>query len=344
MRNWEVRLALQYGRDHKPLPFRVGADWWMDEFDELAGPDDLEGLTAIADRWCANSEQFYRIAEGEVPFEVKPGLVTFPSRGTTDQERNRTVYMAYRPLEEGGPITLALPAWNTQRWRFKSLLPTIRQLGFGGASLSLPYQDERMPAQWTYAQGLISSDLGLTLRAIQQSVLDSMDAISVLRQLGHAKIIVLGTSIGSGVLNLLDAHDPRPDGVLCVLCADSFARCVWNGVSTRHLRKVLERHIGLDELDRVWRPISAGSYVDRLANQPRPMRAMLTTRYDYTFPHENGRRLRELFAKHGVDHTWSEMSCGHYTLSRSPFSLRFLLWLKNRLRQAAALPDRRLSI
>ncbi|GEM_PF-5855480 len=339
IRNWEVRLAHSYGRDHVPLPFRIGADWWKDEFPQIAGDDDLDGLMAVADEWTSHPDRFISERVDDVPFSEKSGLIEFPSRGVTSEPRNRTGYMAYRPLRHGCPMVLAVPAWNTERWKLRTLLPTAKQCGFGGASLSLPYQDERQPERWKYAQALISSDLGRTMRSMQQSLLDTMDAISILRQLGHERIIVLGFSVGSAVVNMLDAFDPRPLGVICVLCGDNFAQCVMNGISTRHIRKSIEPHVEMERLERLWRPLSAATYVPRLRRMPRPLRVMLTSHYDFTFPFESGRRLRARFEEHGVPHEWREMGCGHYTLSCAPFSLRFLLWLKTKLRQAAALPD-----
>ncbi|MCL4196099.1 MAG: hypothetical protein KJZ69_01285 [Phycisphaerales bacterium] len=339
MRNWEVRLAHHYGRDHVPLPYRVGADWWRDEFAHIRGADDLDGLIRVADAWATDPQRFLPRAAGEVPFEMDSGLIRFPSRGVTSEARNRTAYIAYRPLGKGCPMVLAVPAWNTQRWRLKTLLPTAKQCGFGGASISLPYQDERQPEGWTYAEALICSDLGRTMRSMQQSIIDTMDAVSVLRQLGHRRIILAGFSVGSAVINILDTLDPRPLGVICVLCGDDFARCVMEGISTRHIRKSIEANISREQLDRVWRPLSAHLYVPKLRDMPRPLRAMLTSHYDFTFPTDTGRRLRAQFEEHGVKHEWTEMFCGHYTLSCAPFSLRFLAWFRTRLRQAAALPD-----
>jgi len=339
MRNWEARLAHHYGRKHHPLPFRVGTDWWKDEFPQLAGDDDLPGLMAVASEWGQHPERFFPRASGEVPFTAKSGLIEYPSRGVTGETCNRTGYMAYRPLREGCPMVLAIPAWNAERWKLRTLLPTARACGFGGASISLPYQDERQPEQWDYAEALISSDLGQTMRSVQQSVLDTMDAVSVLRQLGHQRIVVLGFSVGSAIVNIVDAFDPRPLGVICVLCADNFAHCVMNGISTRHVRKSIEPHVDREQLDRLWHPLSASCYAYRLRDMPRPLRAMLTSHYDFTFPFEMGRRLRARFEQEGVPHEWKEMSCGHYTLSCAPFSLTFLVWLRSKLRQAAALPD-----
>jgi len=339
MRNWEARLAHHYGRNHHPLPFRVGADWWKDEFPQIADADDIAGLIAVADEWAEAPASFFPLADGEVPFTDKSGLIEYPSRGVTGELRNRTGYLAYRPLRRGCPMVLAVPAWNAERWKLRTLLPTARACGFGGASLSLPYQDERQPAQWAYAKALISPDLGQTMRSFQQSVLDTMDAVSVLRQLGHQRIVLLGFSVGSAIINIVDAFDPRPLGVICVLCADNFARCVMGGISTRHVRTSIEPHVDLEQLDRLWNPLSASCYAHRLRDMPRPLRVMLTSHYDFTFPFELGRRLRTRFEEERVPHEWKEMSCGHYTLSCAPFSLRFMVWLRSKLRQVAALPD-----
>lgn len=317
----------------------MGAEWWKDEFEHIQSEDDVEGLASVADLWVREPEQFLFPAPEPVPYTLKSGLIEFPSRGVTSEARNRTGYIAYRPLRDGCPMVLAVPAWNTERWKLRTLLPTARQCGFGGSSISLPYQDERQPAQWRYAEALISSDLGRTMRSIQQSVLDTMDAVSILRQLGHERIVLLGFSVGSAVVNIVDAFDSRPLGVICVLCGDSFAHCVMHGISTRHIRKSIEPNISFELLDRIWRPLSAYSYVERLGSRPRPLRIMLTSHYDFTFPFDNGRRLRTRFEENAVEHEWKELGCGHYTLSCAPFSIRFLMWLKTKLRQAAALPD-----
>ncbi|MFG0329024.1 MAG: hypothetical protein ACF8PN_03910 [Phycisphaerales bacterium] len=331
MRNWETRLALQATAGREETDYRVGADWFRDDFPELTGDDDLEGLARVTERLSSDSGAWYRPSDEPVEFVRKGGRITFQSRGVTPEKDNKTAYLAYRPIEDGRPIVLALPHWNAARRTLRTLLPLAARCGFGGAALSLPYQDERMPADWGFARKLVSADLGLTVRAMQQAVLDAMDAISILQQLGHRQVLVLGFSFGSGVTALLDAHDPRPVATFCVLCADSFADCTWNGASTVHLRERLEVEIDLPMLRRVWRPMEFRHFTHRLNQHPRLTRAMLTARYDLTFPYKNGQRLRKAFRNHQVAHTWKQMACGHYTLGQAPFSIQFALWLRGLL-------------
>lgn len=334
-RNWEIQLAAEHGDRRSSRPFRVGGDWWTDEYPGIvSGPDDLDGLTKLGMHLAENSAEFFKPSPEHIDFEMSKGVITYKSRGVTGEKQNRIARLTYRPNKvEGGPIVLGLPPWNLARWGLRQLLPIARRTGFGGASMSLPYQDERMPEGWDYAEALVSPDLGLTMRAMQQGVLDAMDAITILRQLGHRRIVVIGISMGSGITALLDMHDPRPDACICVLCANNFADCAWNGISTVHLRDEVEEHLSLEQLRQIWSPMEFGRYVDQLHAHPRLMRAMVTARFDFTFPRVNCRQFQRLYRDNKIDHTWTVLPCGHYSLSRPPFSYRFGLWIMRRLRE-----------
>lgn len=232
-------------------------------------------------------------------------------------------------------MVLVLPAWNVSRKSFRKLLPITRLESFGGASMSMPYHDERMPQGWTHAQALACADLGLTIRSNQQAVLDAMDAITILQQLGHRHIVVVGFSIGSGVSLLLDAHDDRPAGILSILCGNNFAECAWNGISTTFLRQELEKHVDLRMLRRCWRALEFGYYVPRLNLRTRLTRGLLVGWNDHTFPRHNARTLKTLYDAYGVDHLWTTLGCGHYTIAYPPHSYRFALWLRQRLKETA---------
>ncbi len=334
MRNWELQLATDSGDRRESVPYRVGGEWLMDEFPEVRGPDDLGGLMQASAQIVAESAAFYRRADGPVEFRRRPpALLEFASRGVTREDSNRTALVTYRPIQPGCPMVLALPPWNTARWSLRRLMPIARMCGMGSAALSLPYQDERRPEGWSYAHGLCSADIGMTIRSMQQGVLDAMDAISVLQQMGHRDILLAGFSIGSGLAALVDMHDARPAGVICVLCADSFADCTWRGISTVYIRRELERHINLNTLRKAWMPMHFARMAHRLSGHPRLLRAMATARFDYTFPQENCRRFQVRYRSLNVPHSWTRLPCGHYTLSVPPFSIRFALWLRNRLRE-----------
>lgn len=336
MKALEKRLASEFGSSRDCLPFRVGGDWLQSDFPQITDPEDLESLAAVSEWISVHSDDFFRPSPAPIEFTTQGHTILFQSRGVTRHDENRTVRLSYAPLAPGCPMVLVLPAWNVSRKTFRKLLPIARLEGFGGASMSMPYHDERMPLGWTHAQPLACADLGLTLRANQQAVLDAMDAVSVLQQLGHRHVVIVGFSIGSGVSVLLDAHDHRPAGVISVLCGSNFADCAWNGISTTYLRAELEKHLDLPMLKRCWRALEFGCYVPRLPLHRRLTRSLLVGWNDHTFPRNNARNLKALYDAYGVDHFWTTLGCGHYTIAYPPHSYRFALWLRHRLQEVGA--------
>ena len=77
-------------------------------------------------------------------------------------------------------------------------------------------------------------------------------------------------------------------------------------------------HIRLDELRRLWLPISPQHYLEKLRG--RTTRTLLVyARYDLTFPVDLSRDLVRAFRAHGVPYQLSVLPCGHYSTGAAPF-------------------------
>jgi hypothetical protein len=95
-----------------------------------------------------------------------------------------------------------------------------------------------------------------------------------------------------------------------------FADVVWHGLSTRHIRESLDGNVDLEQLRRIWMPISPMSYLDAM----RRARSLLVyARYDLTFPVELSKLLLQRFADHGIPHETFALPCGHYSTGMTPF-------------------------
>ncbi len=82
------------------------------------------------------------------------------------------------------------------------------------------------------------------------------------------------------------------------------------------MRNGLEGHIELEQLRRIWLPISPFPYLERV----RDKRILLVyARYDLTFPVRLSRMLVDEFRRRRIAHDLHVLPCGHYSTGVTPF-------------------------
>lgn len=183
--------------------------------------------------------------------------------------------------------------------------------------LSLPYHDARMPAELRRADYIVSANVGRTVHACRQAVVDARRAVGWLASRGYDRIGILGTSLGSCLAMLTTAHEPRIRAAAFNHISPFFADVVWEGLSTSHVREGLETGIDLERLRRAWWPISPYPFFDRV----RDRRILLIyARYDLTFPVPLSRLFVDEFRRRGIPHNLAVLPCGHYSTGVAPFS------------------------
>src|SRR6478736_9057018 len=94
-----------------------------------------------------------------------------------------------------------------------------------------------------------------------------------------------------------------------------FADVVWTGLSTAHVRQTLEGNVTLDELRRMWLPISPLPYLEKVRGRST---LLVYALYDLTFPVELSRLLVDAFREQAIEHRLMVLPCGHYSTGKSP--------------------------
>ena len=184
----------------------------------------------------------------------------------------------------------------------------------------MAYHDRRMPPELQRADYHVSSNIGRTLHAARQSILDTRACLDWLEAQGYHRLGVLGTSLGSCIAFIAAAHDDRIRAGAFNHVSTYFGDVVWTGLSTRHVRLGFGDTVGQDDLRRFWAPISPASYFDRLRG--RHLRSILVwARYDSTFLPEYSRQVIEAFRRRGLSHEVRTLACGHYTTGQFPFNI-----------------------
>jgi len=346
MYDWETRLtSVDNNRVVRPLEW--GVEWaqdWPCRNGFAAGyvPNDAERFFAqYNQRILAASDEFFsyrrptdfRLERDEVKVfstrAIPDPKLEEKVRGTTADflrftspvrtpfpENNRVNARWFRA--RGRRAVVLLPHWNSDAIAYSSLCGALNLLGVSVLRLSMPYHDARMPAEIQRADYAVSANIGRTLDACRQGVIDVRCCLDWLESQGYDRLGIIGTSLGSCYAFLAAAHDRRIRVAAFNHASTYFADVVWHGQSTRHIREGLQPQIDLERLRGLWSAVSPMSYFPQFARWPKKS-LVIYAKYDLTFLPEFSREVVKEFARHGIDHKVVVLPCGHYTTGEAPF-------------------------
>ncbi len=332
---WERRLHA-VSKDRVVRPFEWGLDW-IDTNGHVQDASPERALLEFASRAVADSERFFATTdtsdyEFRAAVDGSTGAVAFPSAVHTRYPENNTVHALYfradarprravahargRHARGGNRAVLVLPQWNAGPDGHIGLCRLLNRFGLSALRLTLPYHDARRPAELKRADYIVSANVGRTLQACRQAVLDARRAIGWLAGQGYDSIGILGTSLGSCLSLLTAAHEPRVRVQALNHISPYFADVVWRGLSTTHVRAALEGSVELDRLRQMWLPISPQVHLDRVRDKKT---LLVYARYDLTFPVDLSRELVGEFQRRRIPHELAVLPCGHYSTGIAPF-------------------------
>ena len=346
MYDWEHRLtSVDNNRVVRPL------DWgleWSQSWPCRNGHTPTQALQNPEEFFCdynerivATSDEFYSYAR-PTDFRLETREVqVFSTRAVPDPKLEAKVAGTYAeflrftsPVEtpypendlanarwfpaRGRRAVVLIPHWNSDAIAYVGLCHVLNLMGIAVLRLSMPYHDIRMPAEIRRADYAVSANIGRTVDAVRQGVIDIRCSLDWLEQQGYDKLGVVGTSLGSCLAFIAAAHDPRIRVAAFNHASTYFADVVWHGQSTRHIRQGIEQQIDLEELRKVWLAISPMSFLDQYSRWPKKS-LIVYAAYDLTFLPEFSREIVAEFARHELDHKVVVLPCGHYTTGEAPY-------------------------
>lgn len=322
---WERRLA-SATTNRQIRPFEWGVEWLssdpvMRDLQQATSPvngDVRALLQAWGERTVSESERFFAVAPAD-DYVLDGDVLTFTSAVHTPHAENNTVHARYFPnLSDRGRRrgVVVLPQWNSDLQGHVGLCRLLNRFGITSLRLSLPYHDARMPPHLTRADYIVSSNIGRTAQVCRQAVLDARRCLFWLRDRGYESLGILGTSLGSCLAMLTAAHDPLVRAAALNHISPYFADVVWEGLSTAHVRQSLNGNVTLDDLRRMWLPISPLPFLPRIDGRSV---LLVYALFDLTFPVHLSRMLVNEFRVQRVAHELSILPCGHYSTGVTPF-------------------------
>jgi len=358
MTAWETDLTTRdTNRIVRPLEW--GFDWLEDfSAGDASQTGDLERMIALNQEIVQRSDDFFgyevpqdfRIESRHpqlFPTNVRPetleqeaemkrqaalgeleeaDFLRFTSPVCTRYPENDQVNARWYPAPEakmqpGRPkqAIIVMPQWNADAISHNALCTLFNRFGISALRLSKPYHDIRRPAELERSDYAMSGNVGRTISACRQAVVDIRSCMDWLETQGYTQFGVLGTSLGSCYGFIAAAHDPR-----LRICAFNHASTwvgdvVWQGQSTRHVRAAFEE-AGLteDRVRQMFAGISPMAYMERFAATPKRALVVHAT-YDLTFPRTLSLDVLRNFEQYGVDYVSKVLPCGHYTSGETPY-------------------------
>jgi hypothetical protein len=284
--------------------------------------------TNVRPETLAQEAELRRKAEnGEIPHAQ---FLRFTSPERTPYPENDLVNARWFPEPArkypGHPrqAIVVLPQWNADAFSHNALCHLFNRMGIAALRLSKPYHDIRRPAELERSDYAVSANIGRTLSACRQAVVDIRCCIDWLEEQGYEQFGVLGTSLGSCYAFLASAHDSRIRVNAFNHASTSFGDVVWAGQSTRHIREGLhDAGLSQERLRALWAAVSPINYYDKFASAaaggPDKKALVVYADYDLTFPREYSLEVVGSFEQYDVDFEKRVLPCGHYTTGETPF-------------------------
>ena len=263
-----------------------------------------------------------RAASGEMQ---SASFLRFTSAVRTPHPENDIVNARWYPVHPSSHASrpkqaiIVMPQWNADAFSHNALCTLFNRFGVSALRLSKPYHDIRRPAELERSDFAVSSNIGRTIAAARQAVVDIRSSIDWLEQQGYTQFGVLGTSLGSCYAFIAAAMDARIRVCAFNHASTWFGDVVWTGQSTRHIRAAFEENgLTQDLVRQIFTAISPMSYMRQFAVNPKRCLVVHAT-YDLTFLREFSLDVLKNFDQYGIDYVSKVLPCGHYTTGETPY-------------------------
>ena len=309
----QMRFAQEQNR--RVLPFEWGLEHvggdpndrnpraWLDQF--------IAHTLAHSDDWFATTPAD--------DYQLEDNVLTFTSAVESPWPENNRVHAQLFKARRHGPAVVVLAQWNSRWEEQQNVCRWLQLLGITAVKISLPYHDRRAIPGHPRADHLVSANIGLTLQASRQAVLDVRRTLLWLEQQGYDRLGLLGTSIGSCLAFLTLVHEPALRAAAFLHVSTYFGDVVAAGLTTSNVWDALHHDFSLEEVRHFWSPISPYPYVPRLVGARKKILA-ISGRYDPTFPNELTQEFLAEMKRKGIPSQSLSLPCGHYSMGVAPFS------------------------
>ncbi len=242
MGSWYEKRIRRYERmrfDQEPRRRVLPFEWGLEHIGgEANDPDPRQFLERFIEKALAQSDEFYA-TEPANDFALTENVLTFTSSIASPWVENNRVHAQFfpaRPARSGvRPAVVVLAQWNARWEEQQNVCRWLQRLGITAVKMSLPYHDRRAIPGHPRADHLVGPNIGLTMQAGRQAVVDVRRTLRWLEQQGYDRLGVLGTSIGSAIGFITMCHEPALRAGAFLHASTYFGEVVSHGLTTANV-------------------------------------------------------------------------------------------------------------
>ncbi len=215
------RILTLRDRSRRILPF----NWGLECLGDAGDGDPLSQVKKYA-RSALADHRFYASTPPRNLWRSGDHL-TFETPVESAYPVNNTVHARIFPGPDRRRAVIVVPQWNAAATSHVGLCRLLTHLGITAVRLSLPYHERRMPPGEVRAEHMVSPNIGRTLQATRQAVLEVLQVARCSGTRATSTWASWEPSIGSCVTFLAFVHDPLIQTGVFNHVSSSFAR--WSG-------------------------------------------------------------------------------------------------------------------
>ncbi len=328
MPSWYEKRVRRYEQmrfDQEPKRRTLAFAWGVEH---IGGEASAANPRAFFDRYIADaiahSDDWYAVSPAS-DYALADNVLTFSSGIASPWAENNRVHAQFFPSRKSqngtrGPAVVVLAQWNARWEEQQNVCRWLNALGLTAVKMSLPYHDRRAIPGHPRADHLVGPNIGLTMQAGRQAVLDVRRTLRWLEQQGYGPLGILGTSIGSAIGFITLCHEPALQAGAFLHASTYFGDVVATGLTTKTVwEPISAAGVSHGDLRHFWSPISPFPYIARLPEAKKKL-LLITARYDPTFWPEYTHALLAKLRAERVQFEGMDLPCGHYSLGVKPFS------------------------
>jgi hypothetical protein len=321
MRAWVEQKVQRYEHmrwaqepNRRIMPFAWGLEHIGGEAND---PDPRGFLKRFVGTTLTHSDDWYA-ASPATDYSLNDNVLTFTSAIASPWEENNRVFGQLFPMPRKGPAVVVLAQWNARWEEQQNICRWLNSRGMTAIKMSLPYHDRRAIPGHPRADHMVGPNIGLTMQANRQAVLDVKRTLRWLEGQGYSRLGILGTSIGSSIAFITMCHEPALRAGAFLHVAAYFGEVVVNGLTTMNVWEPMNGKLTPEEATRYWAPISPLPYIPKLTGVGKKILA-ISGKFDPTFWPEFTDSFMRTMRQNDVAFETLSLPCGHYSLGVAPF-------------------------
>ena len=228
MKKWVEQKVRRYEHmrwaqepNRRMLPF----SWGLEHIGGSANEGDPRGfLKNFVEEKIARSDEWFAVTPAE-DYQLKENVLMFTSAIASPWAENNRVHGQFFPTARKGAAVVVLAQWNARWEEQQAICQWLNKKGLTAIKMSLPYHDRRSVPGHPRADHLVGPNIGLTMQANRQAVLDVRRTLLWLEREGFTSLGILGHQ--HRIVHRVHHHVPRATVASRRVFArlDTFWRC-----------------------------------------------------------------------------------------------------------------------